>query len=269
MRLHRRGRANLAGRGWASAWLRGSPSTRCSPTPCPPPPHPLASLPAQDRPDGGSREMPLSCTLLVYFEKPPVSSAAWGHVVAAGLSHGRDSEPDRVLPWLLAPSPFLPRGLSPHILTPSSGTTPSARRGKGQVPKGGFGWGLIICWQYGESGELGLAPPLSGLSPCPPRPPLLQAWPLVAISILRPLAAVITAGVVCWVESSVVPYTAPSRVTSGACRQTATQSAGPARRPDSPLACCLAGLNCPSHPSRNLGAALASAPAPPPPCTEL
>ena len=47
-------------------------------------------------------------------------------------------------------------------------------------------------------------------------------------------------------------------------RSTATQKADPARRPDSPLACCLAGLNCPSHPFRNLGAALASSPAPPP-----
>lgn len=163
MRVHRRGRANLAGRG--AGRLHGSggahPHT-APPTPCPPPPHPLASLPAQAQPDGGSREMPLSCTLLVYFEKPPVSSAAWGHVVAAGLSHGTDSKPDRVLPWLLAPSPFLPCGLSPHILTPSSGTTPSARRGKGQVPKGGFGVGLVTCWKYGESGELGLAPRCQG-----------------------------------------------------------------------------------------------------------
>ena len=124
--------------------------------------------------------MPLSCTLLVYFEKPPVSSAAWGHVVAAGLSHGRDSKPDHVLPWLLAPSPFLPRGLSPHILTPSSGTTPSARRGKGQVPQRGLwggGWSLVGNME--KVGSWGW-PPVVRAQPCPPRPPLLQAWPLVA-----------------------------------------------------------------------------------------
>lgn len=48
---------------------------------CPSP----ASLPAQARPDGGTREMQLSCTLLVYFEKPLVSFPAWGRMVAAGL----------------------------------------------------------------------------------------------------------------------------------------------------------------------------------------
>lgn len=44
-----------------------------------------ASLPAQAWPDGGTWEMQPSCTLLVYFENPPVSFPAWGHVVAAGL----------------------------------------------------------------------------------------------------------------------------------------------------------------------------------------
>lgn len=181
MRVHRRGRANLAGRG--AGRLHGSggahPHT-APPTPCPPPPHPLASLPAQARPDGGSREMPPSCTLLVYFEKPPVSSAAWGHVVAAGLSHGRDSKPDRVLPWLLATSPFLPRGLSPHILTPSSGTTPSAKRGKGQVPKGGFGVGAGHLLEIWRKWGAGVGPPLSGLSPARPGPHFCKpgpSWP--------------------------------------------------------------------------------------------
>lgn len=47
------------------------------------PPFP-ASLPAQAWPDGGSWEMQPSHTL-VYFERPPVSFPAWGHVVAMGL----------------------------------------------------------------------------------------------------------------------------------------------------------------------------------------
>lgn len=47
------------------------------------PPSP-ASLPAQAWPDGGSWEMQPSHTL-VYFERPPVSFPAWGHVVAMGL----------------------------------------------------------------------------------------------------------------------------------------------------------------------------------------
>ena len=191
---------------------------------------------------GKCRRAARSWSILRSLLFPLLPGAVWWLQVSA---HGRDSELDLVLPWLLTPSPFLPHGLSPHILTPSSGTTASARRGKGQVPKGGFvGGELVTCWQYGESGKLGLAPLLSRLSPCPPRPLLLQAWPLAAVSILRALAAVITAGVERWVESFMVPYTASSRVTSGACRE------GPARKPASPLACCLAGLNCPSHSSR-------------------
>lgn len=48
------------------------------------PPSPAALL-AQAWPDGGTWEMQPSCTLLVYFENPPVSFPAWGHVVAVGL----------------------------------------------------------------------------------------------------------------------------------------------------------------------------------------
>lgn len=29
-------------------------------------------------------------------------------------------------------------------------------------PKGALGWGLVTCWKYGESGELGLAPRCQG-----------------------------------------------------------------------------------------------------------
>ena len=159
------------------------------------------------------------------------------------------------------PEPPHPDSQLRHHTLSQEGQRSGAQRGL-------WGGGLSLVGNMEKVGSWGW-PPVVRAQPCPPRPPLLQAWPLVAISTLRPPAAVITAGVARWVESSVVPYTASSRVTSGALRETATQSAGPARRPDSPLACCLAGLNCPSHPSRNLGAALASAPAPPPPCTEL
>ena len=77
------------------------------------------------------------------------------------------SELDLVLPLPFTPSPSLPRGLGPlslHILAPSSGTTASASRGKGQVPKGALGWRLVTCQQYGESGELELAPHCAGSS---------------------------------------------------------------------------------------------------------
>lgn len=165
--------------------------------------------------------MPPSCTLLVYFEKPPVSSAAWGHVVAAGLC-SREGHQAGPCPSL-APHPQPFPSTWPEPPHPDSQLRHHSLGQEGQrsgVQRGLWWGGLVTCWQYGESGKLGLAPPLSGLSPCPPRPLLLQAWPLAAVSIIRAPAAVITARVERWVESSVVPYTASSRVTSGARRET-------------------------------------------------
>lgn len=145
-----------------------------APLPLPPPP---AALPAPVQPDGRSREMPPSCSswsILRSLLFPLLPGAMWWLQVSA---HGRGSEPDLVLPRCLTPSPFLPRGLSPRVLTPSSGTTASARRGKGQVPKGGFVVGaghLLAIWSKWGAG---VGPPLSRLSPRLPRPLLLQACP--------------------------------------------------------------------------------------------
>ena len=121
--------------------------------------------------------MPPSCSswsILRSLLFPLLPGAMWWLQVSA---HGRGSEPDLVLPRCLTPSPFLPRGLSPRVLTPSSGTTASARRGKGQVPKGGFVVGaghLLAIWSKWGTG---VGPPLSRLSPRLPRPLLLQACP--------------------------------------------------------------------------------------------
>lgn len=50
--------------------------------------------------------MQASCVLLVYFETPPVSFTAWGHVVAAGLC-SQDGLRDGPCPSsALHPQPF-------------------------------------------------------------------------------------------------------------------------------------------------------------------
>lgn len=166
--------------------------------------------------------MPLSCSswsILRSLLFPLLPGAMWWLQVSA---HGRGSEPDLVRPRCLTPSPFLPRGLSPHVLTPSSGTTASARRGKGQVPKGGFAVGvghLLAIWRTWGTG-VGL--PIVRAQPLPAQAPASASLPTtpMAVSILGSPAAVITAGVEHWVESSVFPYAASSRVTSEAHRET-------------------------------------------------
>lgn len=177
MRVRRRGRGNgqaealgdggrLLGLGWGGAHPRGLPLT--------PPP---AALPALVQPDGRSREMPLSCSswsILRSLLFPLLPGAMWWLQVSA---HGRGSEPDLVLPRCLTPSPVLPRGLSPYVLTPCSGTTASARRGKGQVPKGGFVVGaghLLAIWRKWGAG---VGPPIVQAQPPPAQAPASASLP--------------------------------------------------------------------------------------------
>lgn len=104
-----------------------------------------------------------SCMLLVYFEIPPVSFAAWGYVVAVGLCSQDGLRAGPVLSSAPHPQPFPslwpgPPGsqLGHHSLTQGD---------KGQVPKGALGWALITCQQYRGSGELELAPHCHGQGP--------------------------------------------------------------------------------------------------------
>lgn len=63
-----------------------------------------------------------SCMLLVYFEKPPVSSPAWGHVVAAGLCSQDGFRAGPCPPFATHSHPFSslwPGTCEPHFLTPS------------------------------------------------------------------------------------------------------------------------------------------------------
>ena len=121
--------------------------------------------------------MPLSCSswsILRSLLFPLLPGAMWWLQVSA---HGRGSEPDLVLPRCLTPSPVLPRGLSPHVLTPSSGTTASARRGKGQVPKGGFVVGaghLLAIWRKWGAG---VGPPIVQAQPPPAQAPASASLP--------------------------------------------------------------------------------------------
>lgn len=167
--------------------------------------------------------MPRSCSswsILRSLLFPLLPGSMWWLQVSAP---GRGSEPDLVLPRCLTPSPLLPRGLSPTVLTPSSGSTASAGRGRGQVPKEGFTVGaghLLAIWRKWGAG---VGPHIVRAQRLPAQAPAsasLHRPPTMAVSILGSPAAVITAGVERWVESSVFPYAASSRVTSEARRET-------------------------------------------------
>lgn len=87
--------------------------------------------------------------LLVYFEKPPASFPAWGHVVAAGspLAGWAPSWTSSFLCCSLPALP-LPSGLgpgSPHILLPAQVPRPLPGRGGGQAPRGpvGMSWSCV------------------------------------------------------------------------------------------------------------------------------
>lgn len=129
-----------------------------------------ASLPAQAWPDGGSREMQPSCTLLVYFEKPPVSFPAWGHVVAAGLcsQDGLRAEPCPSLPALPRPVAWT------HTMAPSSGTTAPTRQRRRAGTQRGFGVGAgqwsVISRTWGAGAGAHASPGPAASESCPQRP---------------------------------------------------------------------------------------------------
>lgn len=112
------------------------------------------------------------------------------------------------------------------------------------MPKGGFGGGACHLLAHGESGKLGLAPHCQG-SALPAQAP---AWCLAleAVSIIgarqqSSLLGLSWGGVICspihgFLQSDL----------RGPQRNTATQNAGPARKPDSPLACCRLVLIAPA-----------------------
>lgn len=110
----------------------------------PSPPPPLFRRVGRWREQGNAAEL----QLLVYFEKPPASFPAWGHVVAAGL-HWQDGLRAGPRPSSAAHSqPSLPSGLdpvNPHILLPVQVPWPLPGRGGGQAPRGplGVSWSCV------------------------------------------------------------------------------------------------------------------------------
>lgn len=213
--------------------------------------------------------MQQSCTLLVYFEKPPVSFPAWGHVVTAGLClQDGLREPDLGLPLPLTPSPSLPCGLdpvNPHILVPSPGTMAPTQQGWRSGFHRGFGVGdfSLVCT---------MEEPVS----CPTAPKSLcyRALLLVAASISSLLQG--------WgVESSTRPTQLPPEPPEGpAERNGHPERWQPRQEVRQPLACSLPCLSsrpagevvaphAVSRHARNLAATRDSSLSLTPPCLEL
>lgn len=213
--------------------------------------------------------MQQSCTLLVYFEKPPVSFPAWGHVVTAGLClQDGLREPDLRLPLPLTPSPSLPCGLdpvNPHILVPSPGTMAPTQQGWRSGFHRGFGVGdfSLVCT---------MEEPVS----CPTAPKSLcyRALLLVAASISSLLQG--------WgVESSTRPTQLPPEPPEGpAERNGHPERWRPRQEVRQPLACSLPCLSsrpagevvaphAVSRHARNLAATRDSSLSLTPPCLEL
>lgn len=212
--------------------------------------------------------MQQSCTLLVYFEKPPVSFPAWGHVVTAGLClQDGLREPDLGLPLPLTPSPSLPCGLdpvNPRILVPSPGTMAPTQQGWRSGFHRGFGVGdfSLVCT---------MEEPVS--CPTAPRSLCCRALLLVAASISSLLQG--------WgVESSTLPTQLPPEPPEGpAERNGHPERWRPCQEVRQPLACSLPCLSsrsagevvaphAVSRHARNLAATRDSSLSLTPPCPE-
>lgn len=134
----------MPGERWVPAWLRAdkqwSPSLLWLSPPRTPPHLPSGPGLARWQEQGNA----VSCMLLVYFEKPPVSSPAWGHVVAAGLCSQDGFRAGPCPPFPTHSQPFSsswPGPCEPHILAPSLGATAPTRRGRRSGTQRGPGVG--------------------------------------------------------------------------------------------------------------------------------
>lgn len=159
--------------------------------------------------------MPPSCTLLVYFEKPPVSSAAWGHVVAAGLC-----SPGRTPSWTLSslapqPQPFPSTWPEPHIPDSQLRHHSLGQEGQRSGAQRGLWWGggLSLVGNMEKVGKLGLAPHCQGSAPARPGPASASLACAVSIIRARQQSSLLLGLSARW-RSSVVTYTASLRVTS-------------------------------------------------------
>lgn len=196
----------------------------------------------------------------------PLPGAMWWLQVSA---HGRDTKLDLSFPGSSAPalsstwpwaSPHPDSQLRHHSLG-QEGPRSGAQRG--------LWWrgGLSLVGNMEKVGSWGWPPHCQGSAPARPGLRYPSLAPRGREHHQGP-AAVISAGVG-WVGVICSPIHGFLRVTSGARRETqpprmlALPAAGqsPGLLP--------AGLNCPSHSSRNLGAATCLSPALSPPCTEL